>query len=126
MVIWPKKRVFAVLSENHCFFRKNYLKKKYSTHSLEYKKYLAQGVRQKRDISERRRVEGGKAPFNPYLTRPTVTVRPARGRLTPKMNIAFFIRNLILNFFIQQFFRKKLYFQSKLQKTVLGAYLTIF
>ncbi len=29
-------------------------------------------------------------------------------------------------FFIQQFFRKKLYFQRKLQKTVLEAHLTIF
>ncbi len=33
-----------------------------------------------------------------------VTVRPVRGHLTPKMNIAFFIRNLMLNIFSSTIF----------------------
>ncbi len=67
------------------------------------KKSLAQEVRQKSDISERRGVEGDFANFNPYFvcnTSNCVTVRSVRGHLTPKMNIAFFIRNLMLNIFL--------------------------
>ncbi len=60
---------------------------------MKTKKSLAREVRQESDFSERRRVEGGFVPFNPYFvcnTSDCVTVRPVRGHLTPKMNIAFF------------------------------------
>ncbi len=56
------------------------------------KKSLAQEVSQKRDISERF------APFNLYFvcnTSNCVTVRPVKGHLTPKINIAYFIRNFV-------------------------------
>ncbi len=46
---------------------------------------------------------------------------------TPRMNITFFSRKLdAKNLYIKQFFRKKQCFLRKLQKTVLGAHLTIF
>ncbi len=98
---------------------------------MEFEKSLAQEVRQKSDISERRsKGWRGFVPFNSYFlcnTSNYVTVRPVRGHLTPKMNIAFFYQKFDAEyFFIQQFFRKKLYFQRKPQKTVLGARLTIF
>ncbi len=78
------------------------------------KKSLAQEVRQNRDISERRsKVEGGELYFQHGRW---VDVRPVRSHLTPKINITFYIRNLMQNiyFFIQQSFQKKLYFQRKL------------
>ncbi len=60
------------------------------------RKYVRRAIFRKVKV----RVEGGKAPFNPYFvcnTSNCVTVQPARGHLTPKMNIAFFIRNLMPN-----------------------------
>ncbi len=88
------------------------------------KKSLAQEVRQKSDISERRRVEGGEALFNPYFLcnkSNCVLVRPVRGHLTPKMNIAFFIRNLMLNIFLfDNFFEKGCIFRKKRNKLFWG------
>ncbi len=55
------------------------------------KKSLAQEVRQKTDISERRKI---------YLT--------------PKMNITFFIENYIFEYFFIPQFKKKQYFPRKL------------
>ncbi len=50
-----------------------------------------------------------------------ITVRPVGGHLTPKMNKAFFIRNLMLNIFLfTNFFEKQLYFKRKLQKNCFG------
>ncbi len=57
------------------------------------KKSLAQEVRQKNDISERR---SKVRPLQPLLCLQHghwVTVRPVRGHLTPKINITFSIRN---------------------------------
>ncbi len=67
------------------------------------KKSLAQEVRQKRDF------------WNVVCnTSNCITVRLVRGHLTPKMNIAFFIRNLMRNIFLfNNFFEKKMYFQRK-------------
>ncbi len=66
------------------------------------------------------RVEGGKVPFNPYVvcnTSNCVTVRPVRGHLTPKMNITFFIRNLIRNIFLfNNFFEKSCIFRENRKK----------
>ncbi len=66
------------------------------------------------------RIEGGLAPFNPYFVCNTsnyVTVRPVRGHVIPKMNIAFFIRNLLLNIFLlDNFFEKKTIFSKKTAK----------
>ncbi len=85
------------------------------------KKSLAQEVRQKTDISERR---SNFAPFNPYFacnTSNCVTVRPVRGHLTPKMNIAFFIRNLMLNIFLfNNFFEKSCIFRENRKKLFWG------
>ncbi len=56
------------------------------------------------------KVEGDEAPFNPYFvcnTSNCVTVRPDRGHLTLRINIAFFIRNLMLNIFFSTVFSKK-------------------
>ncbi len=56
-----------------------------------------------------------------------------RRRLATRMNITFFIEYKLFylkldakNFYIKQLFRKKECCPSKLQKTVLGAHLTIF
>ncbi len=83
-------------------------------------KSLAQEVRQKSDISERRSF----AHFNPYFvcnTSNCVTVRPVRTHLTPKMNIAFFIRNLTLNIFLFDNFFKKAVFSDKTAKNCFGS-----
>ncbi len=82
-------------------------------------------MRQKRDISEQEvRVEGGEAPFNPYFvcnTTNCVTVRPLRGHLPQKMNIAFFIRNLMLNIFLfDNFFEKSCIFRENSKKLFRG------
>ncbi len=68
-------------------------------------------MRQKSDISERR-----------SKGRLTVSLCDlSGGHLTPKMNIALFIRNLMLNIFLFNiFFEKKLHFQGKPQKNVFG------
>ncbi len=56
-----------------------------------------------------------------------VTVRPVMGHLTPKINIAFFIRNLMPNICLfDNFFEKSCIFRENGKKTVLGAHLTIF
>ncbi len=85
------------------------------------KEILAQEMRQKSDISER----GSKvAPFNPYFVCNTfncVTVRPVRGHLTPKMIIAFFIRNLMMNIFLfNNFFEKSCIFRENRKKLFWG------
>ncbi len=84
------------------------------------KKSLAQEVRPKSDISERR----SKHPFNPYFvcnTSNCATVRPVSGHLTPKMNIAFFIRNLMLNIFLfNNFLEKKCIFRENSKKLFWG------
>ncbi len=62
------------------------------------------------------KVEGDEDPFNPYFvcnTSNCVTVRPIRSQLTPKMNIAFFIWNLMLNIFYSTIFSKKAVFSEK-------------
>ncbi len=68
--------------------------------------------------------EGGEAPFNTYFvcnTSDRVTVRPVRGHLTPKMNIDFFIKNLMLNIFLfNNFFEKKATFSEKPAKNCFG------
>ncbi len=64
------------------------------------------------------------APFNSYFVGKTsncVTVRPVMGHLTPKMNIAFFIRNLILNIFLfKNFFEKSCIFRETRKKVFWG------
>ncbi len=70
------------------------------------------------------RVEGGFAPFNPYFVcnkSNCVTVRPVRGHLTPKMNIPFFIRNLMLNIFLSDnSFEKSYTFRKNRKKLFWG------
>ncbi len=78
---------------------------------------------QKNDISERRSNKGW-VPFNPYFvcnTSNCVTVRPVKDHLTPKMNIAFFIRNLMLNIFLfDNFFEKSRIFRENRKKLFWG------
>ncbi len=65
-------------------------------------------MRQKSDISERSQSRW-------------VTVRPVRGHLTPKMNITFFIRNLMVNnFLFYNFFDKRSIFREHLEKLFWG------
>ncbi len=59
------------------------------------KKSLVQEVRQKSDILERRSMLQLL-----FTTWPLSHCATVRGHLTPKMNIAFFIRNLMLNIFL--------------------------
>ncbi len=69
------------------------------------------------------RVEGDFAPFNSYFvcnTSNCVTVRPVRGHLTPKMNIAFSVKNLMLNIFYSTIFSKKAAFSEKTAKNCFG------
>ncbi len=75
------------------------------------KKSLGQEMRQKRDISERRsKGRRGRIVCN---TSNCVNVQSVRGHLTPKMNIAFFIRNLMLNIFLfNNFFEKNIIFKK--------------
>ncbi len=79
------------------------------------KKTLAQEVRQKSDVSNRRSIR----PLQPLLCLQHVQLcycATCKG-LTPKMNIAFPIRNLMLNIFLfNNFFQKKNYFQRKPKK----------
>ncbi len=50
-----------------------------------------------------------------------VTVLPVRGHLTPKMNITFFIRNLMLNIFLfKNFFEKSCIFRENRKKLFWG------
>ncbi len=71
------------------------------------------------------RVERGFAPFNPHFvcnTSNCVTVRSGRGHLTPKMNVAFFIRNLMLNIFLyDNFFEKSCIFRETRKKLFWGS-----
>ncbi len=89
----------------------------------EAKKSLAQEVRQKSDISERRRVR----PLQPLLCLQHVQLcyycyLSGRGHLTPKMNIAFFIRNLMLNIFVfNNFFEKSCIFIENRKKLFWGS-----
>ncbi len=78
---------------------------------MKKEKSLAQEMRQKSDISERR--SKGYFVCN---TSNCVTVRPVRGHLTPKRNIVFFIRNLMLNIFLFDKFWKKSIFSEKTAK----------
>ncbi len=64
------------------------------------------------------RVEGG--AYFIYNTSSCVTVRPVRGLLTPKMNIAFFIRSLMLNIFLFNNFFEKAVFSEKTVKNCRG------
>ncbi len=82
------------------------------------KKFLAQEVRhQKRDILKRRRVN----PYFVCITSNQITVGPVRGHLTPKMNIIFFIRNLMLNIFLfNSFFEKSCIFRENREKLFWG------
>ncbi len=75
---------------------------------------MAQEVRQKSDISDRR----SKVVCNMSSC---VTVPPVRGHLKPKMNIAFFIRNLMLNIFLfHNFFEKTCIFRENREKQFWG------
>ncbi len=68
-------------------------------------------------------VEGGFALFNPYFvcnTSNCVTVRPVKGHLTQKMNIAFFIWNWCWIFFYSTIFSKKAVFSEKTAKNCFG------
>ncbi len=90
-------------------------------------KSLAQEVRQKSDISERRsKGWRGLRPFNPYFVCNTSncdTVRPVRGHLTPKINIVFFSRNLMLNIFLfNNFLQKSCIFRENRKKLFWGAF----
>ncbi len=71
------------------------------------------------------RVEGGVDTFNPYFvcnTSNCVTGRPVRGYLTPKMNIAFFIANFVLNIFLfNNFFEKSCIFRENGKKLFWGS-----
>ncbi len=71
-----------------------------------------------------RNVEVGVEGGNPYFvcnTSNCVTVRPVRGHLTPKMNIAFFIRYLTLNIFLfDNFFEQSCIFREKRKKLFWG------
>ncbi len=74
---------------------------------------MAQEVRQKRNISERR----SKDSYFVCNTSDCVTVRPVRGYRTPNMNIAFFIRNLMPNnFLFNSFFEKSCIFRENRKK----------
>ncbi len=70
------------------------------------------------------RGEGDFAPFNHYFvcnTSNCVTVRPVRGHLTSKINIAFFIRNLMPNIFLfDNFFEKSCIFRENRKKLFWG------
>ncbi len=75
------------------------------------KKSLAQEVRQKRDMSDRCVCKMSNC----------VTVRPVRVHLTPKLYIAFFIRNLMLNIFLfDNFFEKSCIFRENRKKLFWG------
>ncbi len=65
--------------------------------------------------------------FTFFAIRPTVSPCDLSGVVLHQKWISLFYQKFDVDyFFIQQFFRKKkLYFQTKLQKTVLGAHLTI-
>ncbi len=97
---------------------------------MQRKKSVAQEVRQKkifRNIEVR--VEGDIDPFNPYFVcnaSNCVTVRPVRGHLTPKMNIAFFIRNLMLNIFLLNNFFEKSNIVGENRGKFWGENMTIF
>ncbi len=94
-------------------------------YSLLTKKSTAQEVRQKSDISERR-----SSPLQPLLCLQHVQLchcATCQGLSYTKNEHSLFYQKFDAEyFFILQFFRKKLYFQRKPQKTVLGARLTIF
>ncbi len=91
------------------------------------KKTLAQEVRQKSDISDRRR---RLRPLQPLLCWQHVQLghcATSQGSSYTKNEYNLFYQKFDAEyFFIQQFFRKKLYFLRKPQKAVLGAHLTIF
>ncbi len=73
-------------------------------------------MHQKRDISELRHLQ-------PLLcnTSDCVTVRPVRGHLVPKMNIAFFIKNSMRNIFLfNNFFEKSCIFRENRKKLFCG------
>ncbi len=97
------------------------------TPSVTFKKSLAQEVRQKSDILDRR---SKVRPLQPLLCLQHVQLchcPTCQGSSYTKNEYSLFYRKLDAEyFFIRQFFRKKLYFQRKPQKTVLGAHLTIF
>ncbi len=86
------------------------------------KKSLAQEVRQKSDISERRS-KGLLCLQHVQLCH----CATCRGSSDTKNECSLFYQKFDAEyFFIRQFFRKKLYFQREPQKTVLRAHLTIF
>ncbi len=70
------------------------------------------------------------APFNPYFVCNTfncVTVRPVRCHLTPKMNIAFFIRNLMPNICLfNNFFENSCIFRENRKKLFWGRIWQLF
>ncbi len=77
---------------------------------------LAQEMRQKRDISERRRVEGAKQPstLTLFAIRSTVLLCDLSGVILHQNEYSLFYQKFDAEyFFIQHFFRKKLYFQRK-------------
>ncbi len=50
-----------------------------------------------------------------------ITVRPVGGHLTPKMNTAFLIKNLMLKIFLlNNFFKKRAVFSEKTAKNCFG------
>ncbi len=70
-------------------------------------------------------VEGGFPPstLTLFATRPTVSLCVScQGSSYTKNEYSFFYQKFDAEYFIQQFFQKKLYFQRKPQKTVLGAF----
>ncbi len=111
-IISRKSKMDAILSKNWHgqFFKKD----KLSIHLADIDNYFEKLIC--KEPFEKKIFGAGSAseevPFNPYFvcnTSNCVTVRPVRDHFTLKMNIAFFIRNLMPNiFFIRQFFRKQL------------------
>ncbi len=95
-----------------------------------WKKSLAQEVRQKGDISERRSKGWKGPPLQPLLCLQHVQLchcATCQGPSYPKNEYSPFYQKFDAEyFFIRQFCRKKLDFQRKPRKTVLGAHLTIF
>ncbi len=75
---------------------------------------MAQEIRQKRDISER------KSKVLTLQHGCWVTVRPVMGHLTPKMNITFFIKIRCRITFYSKSFSKKAVFSKKTVKNCFG------
>ncbi len=125
-------KIFSILIQSFQNFTKNYircsklvftvLKKLLGTKSTQ--KMMSRSEINGKNVWRRKCVKRPIAPFNPYFvcnTSNCITVRPVRGHLTPKMNIIFFIRNLMLNIFLfNNFFEKSCIFRENLKKLFWG------